>query len=68
MTELVTRLSEAGFDFRVEVRDRLAILIPEADSTPGVERRTQILSLAREEGITHVALELDPDGAALSRD
>lgn len=63
MTDLVARLSEQGTGYRVEVRERLAILVPMTESSPDAERRKEILKLAREDGFTHVALELDPDGA-----
>jgi hypothetical protein len=63
MSDLAARLSEQGDDYRVEARERLAILVPQTGSSPDVERRKEILKLAREEGFTHVALELDPDGA-----
>ena len=63
---LSDRLREQGLGCRVEVRDRLAVLIPHADAPP--LSREAVLRLAREEGFTHVALELDPDGAALPRD
>lgn len=63
---LSERLRERGISCRVEIRDRLVILIP---GEGGVSiSRTEVLRLAREEGFTHVALELDPDGAALPRD
>lgn len=68
MSNLAARLSERGIACRVEARERLAILIPPDDSPPLAECRADLLKLAREEGFTHIALELDPDGAALSRD
>jgi hypothetical protein len=68
MNELHARLREHGVTCRVETRERLAILIPAAEFSPGVEDRQLLLKLARDEGLTHVALELDPDGAALLRD
>ena len=68
MNELAARLREQGVECRVEPRDRLAILIPAGKYFPGVEDRQRVLRLARDEGFTHVALELDPDGAALLRD
>jgi hypothetical protein len=68
MTDFAARLNDRGMDYRVEVRERLAILVPDLESPPDAERRREILKLAREEGFTHVALELDPDGAALPRD
>ena len=63
MTDFASRLSEQGIGCRVEVRERLAILVPMTGSSPAAERRKEILKLARENGFTHVALELDPDGA-----
>jgi hypothetical protein len=60
------RLREHGVACRVEIRDRLAVLIPDADDVP--ISRADVRRLAREAGFTHVALELDPDGAALPRD
>lgn len=68
MNGLTTKLREQGVACRVEPRDRLAILIPDGDYSPGAHDRQQLLKLARDEGFTHVALELDPDGAALLRD
>ena len=68
---LATQLRDQGFPCRLEARDRLAIVIPDAVET-GVElnreARSRVLQLLRAEGFTHVALELDPDGAALSGD
>lgn len=61
MNEALERaLVEAGIAARVEVRERLAILIPRADDanlTSEPERRAA-LALAAERGFTHVALEL----------
>jgi hypothetical protein len=68
MTDFTARLHDRGIDYRVEIRERLAILVPDSESPPDAERRRELLQLAREEGFTHVALELDPDGAALPRD
>ena len=68
MTDFAARLREQGPGYRVEVRERLAILVPDTGTSPDAERRREILKVAREEGFTHVAVELDPDGAALSRD
>jgi hypothetical protein len=61
---------EYGIDCRVEVRDRVAILIPENRGTGRLtaEQRRQVLQLAKSEGFTHVAVELDPAGAALPGD
>jgi hypothetical protein len=61
---------EQGIDCRVEVRDRLAILIPENRGTGRLtaEQRHQLLQFAKSEGFTHVAVELDPIVATLPRD
>lgn len=52
-------LADAGIVARVEVRERLAILIPRdgVDLTSAPRRRAAI-TLAAERGFTHVALEL----------
>jgi hypothetical protein len=52
-------LAQAGIAARVEVRERLAILIPrhETDLTSEANRRAA-LALAAERGFTHVAMEL----------
>lgn len=71
MTLLESQLRDSGMDCRVEVRDRLAILIPEKSEDDGHlsgEQRRLILQLARSEGFTHVAVELDPAGAAFPGD
>ena len=65
MTSLEQRLHDRGMNYRVETRDRLVVLIPDGSGPPV---RADLLELAREEGFTHVALELDPDGAALPGD
>jgi hypothetical protein len=64
---LQSRLREAGIACRVEQRDRLAIVIPDA---AGISRDDRLLMIqtARAEGFTHVAIELDPDGAPLPGD
>jgi hypothetical protein len=64
---LQSRLREAGIPCRVEARDRLAIVIPQA---AGIRRddRFLMIQMAREQGFTHVAIELDPDGAPLPGD
>ena len=68
MTALLeARLRDEGLACRVEVRDRLAILIPEA-TTITRDDRLRMTRLARAEGLTHVCVELDPDGAALPGD
>lgn len=68
MSTLAARLRERGLDWRVEVRERLAILIPPDDSLPLAENREDLVKISREEGFTHVAIELDPVRAALPRD
>lgn len=68
MTPLESRLRDIGLTSQLEARERLLILTPEGGSPPTGARRHDIVRLAREEGFTHVALEIDPDGAALSRD
>ncbi len=66
MSVLETLLREHGVKCRVEARDRLVILVP--DSTLAIPDRVRAVELARASGFTHVALELDPDGATLSGD
>jgi len=68
MTRLESQVRESGVDCRVEMRDRLAILVPESGGHLSAEQRRQILQLAKTEGFTHVAVELDPVGAALPGD
>ena len=69
MTErLAARLRDAGLSCRVEAFERLAIVIPLPGSPLGTGDRTRVLQLARDEGFTHVAIELDPDGATLPGD
>jgi len=68
---LASRLHDHGVSCRLEARDRLAILIPDAgdgDVQLNADTRSRVLQLLRAEGFTHVALELDPDGAPLSGD
>ena len=62
---LTTRLQQHGIACRIEERDRLAIIVANQNSFSTAAARAEILRLAKEEGFTHVALELDPDGAAL---
>lgn len=59
-------LREAGISCRVEQRDRLAIVVPEADISR--DDRLLMIQMARGQGFTHVAIELDPDGAPLPGD
>ena len=70
---LETALRARGVACRVEDRERLALLIPEgsvaAIEDPSVRR--EIVSLLREHGFTHLALEVSdaPSGdAAVHRD
>ena len=53
-------LARAGIVARVEVRDRLVLLIPrDADASLTSEGQRRVaLALAAEAGFTHVALEL----------
>jgi hypothetical protein len=62
---LTTRLQQHGIACRIEERDRLAIIVANQNSFSTAAARAEVLRLAKEEGFTHVALELDPDGAAL---
>ena len=64
---LQSRLRDAGIACRVEERDRLAIVIPEAADVSHDDRLLMI-QMARGQGFTHVAIELDPDGAPLPGD
>ena len=64
MNGFESALRRAGYDARVEARERLAIVILAGDAPTGDDRR-RIVQLARAEGFTHVSLELDPHGAAL---
>ena len=62
-------IRETGVTCRVELRDRLAILVPDSGHVQlSAEDRKRILQRARAEGFTHVALEIDPDGAAVPGD
>ena len=65
MSALETLLREHGMECRVDIYDRLAILVP--DTTLDIPDRKRVVDLARAAGFTHVAIELDPNGAALSR-
>ena len=67
MTSLETQLRDAGISCRVEVRDRLAILVPDR-AVPTRDERLRMLQLARAEGFTHVCVELEPGGASLPGD
>lgn len=69
MTErLEARLRDAGLSCRVEARERLAIVVPFPGGSLRAVDRTRLVQLARDEGFTHVAIELNPDGAALPGD
>ena len=65
---LEQRLRDEGFACRAEVRDRLVILVPGETADLAREERVRVTRLALAEGFTHVAVELDPDGASLPRD
>ena len=67
MTTLESRLREAGITCRVEVRERLAILVPES-AVPTGDERLRAIQLARTAGFSHVCVELEPHGAALPGD
>jgi hypothetical protein len=64
---LQSRLRQVGISCRVEERDRLAIVIPESE-TISRDDRLLMIQMARGQGFTHVAIELDPDGAPLPGD
>lgn len=68
MHPLESRLRTAGISCRVEARDRLAILVPDAPAVLEREHRIRALQLAREDGFTHVTVELDPVSAIIPRD
>ncbi len=59
--DVARELAAAGWDVRVETRDRLVVIIPQsagaADLTSARLRRAAI-ALAAARGFTHVALEL----------
>ena len=63
-----TRVRAAGVACRVETRDRLAVLVPDEALQLSADLRRNILQIARAEGFTHVAVELDPAVASLPRD
>ena len=65
---LEQRLCDDGFAYRTEVRDRLVILVPRETADLARDQRLHLTRIALGEGFTHVAVELDPDGAALPRD
>jgi len=67
---LESRLRAEGIACGVETRDRLAILVPDRGQaiTLRGEARARALAIAREEGFTHVTLEVRARGAALPRD
>ena len=67
MTPLELRLREAGIACRVEVRERLAVLLPDG-ARPTGEERVRAVQLAQAEGFSHVCVELEPHGAALPGD
>ena len=64
-------LRAEGMAFEVEGRDRLAVVVPQADfasfADPALGAR--LLELGARHGFTHVAVEIPSgDGAALRRD
>lgn len=69
---LARALREIGVVVEVEPRDRLAVLVPMSGidvaslADDGVRR--QAVALAKREGFTHVALEIRPVRAPISRD
>lgn len=65
---LEQRLRDEGFAYRAEVHDRLVILVPGETADLAREERVRVTRIALAEGFTHVAVELDPDGASLPRD
>jgi hypothetical protein len=64
---LESRLRDSGVACRVEVRERLVILVPDGEVITR-DDRMQMIQLARAEGFTHVCVELHPDGAPLPGD
>ena len=67
MTPLEALLRDAGIACRVEVRERLAVLLPDR-APPTHEERLRAIQLARAEGFSHVCVELEPRSAALPGD
>ena len=67
MTALESRLRDAGIACRVEVRERLAVLLPDG-APPTREDRFRAIQLAHAVGFSHVCVELEPHGAALPGD
>jgi hypothetical protein len=67
VTPLESRLREAGIACRVEVRERLVILVPD-DAGPTREERLRAIQFARAEGFTHVCVELCPHPSPSSLD
>ncbi len=64
-TRLANALRVGGYACRVEERDRLAVLVPEAAMLDAdlAGFRVAAVALARESGFTHVALEIPSRGA-----
>jgi hypothetical protein len=59
MTPLERELARAGVEARVEVRQRLALVVPrDANQVLTAEQRRTLLAVAAGQGHTHVALEL----------
>jgi hypothetical protein len=67
-SHLEAKLLDFGIACRVEVRDRLAVVVPVGELAVNADVRAGIVSRARAEGFTHVAVEIDPDRAPLSGD
>jgi hypothetical protein len=65
---LEARLFDCGITCRVEVRDRLALVVPFGELAVNADVRADIVNMARAEGFTHVAVEIDPERAPLSGD
>jgi hypothetical protein len=66
-TALAAALRDAGITCQVEARAALALIVAStADATrlAADDLRRQVLTLAREHGFTHVAVELGVDGTA----
>jgi len=61
---LAAAVAKLGIDCALEVRGGLALLLPTAEGVAALqvdESRRAVLSLAKEHGFTHVAIELPSD-------
>jgi len=61
---LAAAIAELGIDGALEVRGGLALLLPTPEGVAALqadENRRAVLSLAKEHGFTHVAIELPSD-------